>query len=130
MFYFTALDSRTRRRPSRPTRRASSRRRRRVRRPRQPGRERADRAHQRRARLPGKVDWSATAANLLTLRYNYTWSEQKNGTFDVDSWGASANATEKDYSHARSRLADLDAAQQSAQRVPLSSTRARTGRAL
>jgi hypothetical protein len=48
----------------------------------------------------GKVDWSATAANLLTFRYNYTWSEQKNGTFDVDSWGASANATEKDFSHA------------------------------
>jgi hypothetical protein len=37
---------------------------------------------------------------MLTLRYNYTWSEQKNGTFDVDSWGTSANATEKDYSHA------------------------------
>jgi hypothetical protein len=48
----------------------------------------------------GKVDWSATAANLLTFRYNYTWSEQKNGTFDVDSWGVSANATEKDFSHA------------------------------
>lgn len=48
----------------------------------------------------GKVDWSATAANLLTLRYNYTWSEQKNGTFDVDSWGKDANADEKDHSHA------------------------------
>ncbi len=48
----------------------------------------------------GKIDWSATAANLITLRYNYTWSEQKNGTFDVDSWGRSANATEKDFSHA------------------------------
>jgi hypothetical protein len=47
-----------------------------------------------------KIDWSATAANLLTLRYNYTWSEQKNGTFDVDSWGVSANATEKDFSNA------------------------------
>ena len=47
-----------------------------------------------------KGDWSATAANLLTLRYNYTYSEQKNGTFDVDSWGRSANATEKDSSHA------------------------------
>ncbi len=48
----------------------------------------------------GKIDWSATAANLLTLRYNYTWSEQVNGTFDVDSWGRSANAIEKDHSHA------------------------------
>lgn len=47
-----------------------------------------------------KLDWQATAEHLLTLRYNYTWSEQKNGTFDVDSWGVSANATEKDYSHA------------------------------
>jgi Carboxypeptidase regulatory-like domain/TonB dependent receptor-like, beta-barrel/TonB-dependent Receptor Plug Domain len=47
-----------------------------------------------------KLDWQASAKHLLTLRYNYTWSEQKNGTFDVDSWGVSANATEKDYSHA------------------------------
>ncbi len=47
-----------------------------------------------------KADWNATASNLVTLRYNYTWSEQKNGTFDVDSWGASANATEKDDSNA------------------------------
>ena len=36
------------------------------------------------------------------MRYNYTWSEQQNGTFDVDSWGTSANAVEKDYSHAGS----------------------------
>jgi hypothetical protein len=36
----------------------------------------------------------------VTLRYNYTWSEQVNGTFDVDSWGRSANAIEKDFSHA------------------------------
>jgi Carboxypeptidase regulatory-like domain/TonB-dependent Receptor Plug Domain len=49
-----------------------------------------------------KTDWSATARNLATFRYNYTWSEQKNGTFDVDSWSRSANATEKDHSHALS----------------------------
>ena len=48
----------------------------------------------------GKVDWQLSRSSLLTVRYNYTWSEQKNGTFDVDSWGRSANATEKDYSHA------------------------------
>jgi hypothetical protein len=48
----------------------------------------------------GKVDWQLNSQNLLTLRYNYTWSEQKNGTFDVDSWGVSANATEKDSSNA------------------------------
>jgi hypothetical protein len=47
-----------------------------------------------------KGDWAASARNLATLRYNYTWSEQKNGTFDVDSWGRSANAIEKDSSHA------------------------------
>jgi len=48
----------------------------------------------------GKIDWQLNEKHLATFRYNYTWSEQKNGTFDVDSWGASANATEKDYSHA------------------------------
>jgi carboxypeptidase family protein len=48
----------------------------------------------------GKLDWQASAKHLLTVRYNYTWSEQKNGTFDVDSWGTSANATEQDNSHA------------------------------
>jgi hypothetical protein len=50
--------------------------------------------------LLAKADWSLSAKNLATLRYNYTWSEQKNGTFDVDSWGRSANAIEKDSSHA------------------------------
>ncbi len=48
----------------------------------------------------GKLDWQINSKHLATIRYNYTWSEQKNGTFDVDSWGRSANATEKDYSHA------------------------------
>jgi len=47
-----------------------------------------------------KADWSVTPRNIATLRYNYTWSEQKNGTFDVDSWGRSANAIEKDDSNA------------------------------
>ncbi|HEX2833487.1 MAG TPA: TonB-dependent receptor [Thermoanaerobaculia bacterium] len=47
-----------------------------------------------------KVDWNANERNIATLRYNYTWSEQENGTFDVDSWGRSANATEQDHSHA------------------------------
>ncbi len=47
-----------------------------------------------------KADWSASAKNLANLRYNYTWSEQDNGTFDVNSWGRSANALEKDSSHA------------------------------
>src|SRR6185503_10520931 len=50
----------------------------------------------------GKIDWQASAKHLVTLRYNYTWSDQANGTFDVDSWGRSANADERDYSHAGS----------------------------
>ena len=49
-----------------------------------------------------KGDWNASQRNLVTLRYNYTWSEQENGTFDVDSWGRSANAIEQDHSHAGS----------------------------
>ncbi|HEY5907139.1 MAG TPA: TonB-dependent receptor, partial [Vicinamibacteria bacterium] len=50
----------------------------------------------------GKIDWQLNPNNLLTLRYNYTWAEQANGTFDVDSWGTSNNALEKSYSHAGS----------------------------
>ena len=46
-----------------------------------------------------KVDANLDQSNLLTLRATYTESEQINGTFDVDSWGASANATEKDSSY-------------------------------
>lgn len=42
-----------------------------------------------------KLDWNASASNLFTLRANSTDSEQENGTFDVDSWGVSANAVEK-----------------------------------
>ena len=47
----------------------------------------------------GKIDWQLSQKHLATVRYNYTWAEQQNGTFDVDSWGVSANATEKDSSH-------------------------------
>lgn len=50
----------------------------------------------------GKVDWQASQRNLATLRYSHTWSEQENGTFDVDSWARSANATEEDESNALS----------------------------
>ena len=46
-----------------------------------------------------KLDWLATENNIATLRYSYTDSEQVNGTFDVDSWGRSANAVEKDDSY-------------------------------
>lgn len=47
-----------------------------------------------------KGDWNLTSRNLATLRYNYTFSEQENGTFDVDSWGRSANALEENESNA------------------------------
>ncbi len=43
----------------------------------------------------GKLDWQASSSTLVTNRFTYTYSEQKNGTFDVDSWGVSANAVEK-----------------------------------
>jgi hypothetical protein len=46
-----------------------------------------------------KLDWQQSQKNLLTLRWAYHYSEQVNGTFDVDSWGASANAVETDYAH-------------------------------
>src|SRR6266498_3126024 len=47
-----------------------------------------------------KFDFRLSDRHNLSLKYNYTWSEQKNGTFDVDAWGASANGLEKDRSHA------------------------------
>ena len=50
----------------------------------------------------GKVDWQANGDNRLSVRYSYTWSEHENGTFDVDSWGRSANGIEQDYSNALS----------------------------
>lgn len=46
-----------------------------------------------------KFDFNMAKNNLLTLRFNYTDSEQVNGTFDVDSWGRSANATEENSSY-------------------------------
>ena len=47
----------------------------------------------------GKVDMQTSDSDLLTLRYTYTDSQQDNGTFDVDSWGRSANAVEEDESN-------------------------------
>ncbi len=48
----------------------------------------------------GKLDFRLSPKHNATLKYNFTYSKQQNGTFDVDSWGRSANALEKDYSHA------------------------------
>jgi len=50
----------------------------------------------------GKIDWVASSRNLATVRLSYTDAEQVNGTFDVDSWGRSANAEELDDSVALS----------------------------
>jgi hypothetical protein len=48
----------------------------------------------------GKLDFHLSPKHDASLKYNFTYSRQQNGTFDVDSWGRSANALEKDYSHA------------------------------
>ncbi|MRR11564.1 TonB-dependent receptor, partial [bacterium] len=45
-----------------------------------------------------KVDWFITPRHTATLRGTYTKSSQENGTFDVDSWGRSANAIEDNWS--------------------------------
>lgn len=50
--------------------------------------------------LLAKVDFRFNPRNNLSIKYNYTDSEQKNGTFDVDLWGRSANGLEQDHSHA------------------------------
>ena len=61
--------------------------------------------------LLAKLDLNLGGRHQASVKYNYTWSEQVNGTFDVDSWGASANGIEGDRSHAvnaslRSLLSD------------------------
>ncbi len=47
-----------------------------------------------------KVDIILNERHNASIKYNYTDSEQINGTFDVDFWGRSANALERDHSHA------------------------------
>ncbi|MBI4544826.1 MAG: TonB-dependent receptor, partial [Gemmatimonadetes bacterium] len=47
-----------------------------------------------------KLDLRLNPDHNASLKYNYTNSKQVNGTFDVDTWGRSANALEKDFSHA------------------------------
>ena len=47
-----------------------------------------------------KTDIHLDGRNQVSLKYNYNWSEQLNGTFDVDSWGLSANGVETDQAHA------------------------------
>src|SRR6266545_3990409 len=50
--------------------------------------------------LMGKLDFRLSDRHNASLKYNYTWSEQANGTFDVDSWARSANGLEADHSNA------------------------------
>ena len=50
--------------------------------------------------LLAKADVHIDGRNQVSFKYNYNWSEQLNGTFDVDSWGLSANGIETDESHA------------------------------
>src|SRR6266699_1012849 len=50
--------------------------------------------------LLAKFDFHLSDRHTLSLKYNYTWSEQVNGTFDVDSWARSANGLERDHSNA------------------------------
>jgi hypothetical protein len=47
-----------------------------------------------------KLDFRMGPQHNASLKYNYTNSSQENGTFDVDFWGRSANALERDFSHA------------------------------
>lgn len=49
--------------------------------------------------LLAKVDLNINNSNLLTLRHNYSRAEQVNGTFDVPTWGSSANGRETDNSN-------------------------------
>jgi outer membrane receptor for ferrienterochelin and colicin len=42
----------------------------------------------------GKVDWEATPRNKLGFSYNFDYSKNDNQTFDVPTYGTSANGTE------------------------------------
>ena len=50
--------------------------------------------------LLAKLDLNLDGRHQASFKYNYTWAEQVNGTFDVDAWGVSANGIEGDQSHA------------------------------
>jgi TonB-dependent Receptor Plug Domain len=47
----------------------------------------------------GKIDWYVNPKNLFTARYNFARARQPNGTFDVEQYGVSANAIERDFSN-------------------------------
>ena len=47
-----------------------------------------------------KLDWRINERHNASLKYNFTNARQSQGTFDVDTWGRSANGIEKDFSNA------------------------------
>jgi hypothetical protein len=50
--------------------------------------------------LLAKFDFRLSDQHHASLKYNYTWSEQENGTFDFDAWARSSNGLEQDHSNA------------------------------
>jgi carboxypeptidase family protein len=50
--------------------------------------------------LIAKFDFRLAPQHNLSLKYNYTWSQQQNGTFDVNTWARSSNGLEQDHSNA------------------------------
>jgi hypothetical protein len=42
----------------------------------------------------GKLDWNITPSQLLSFSYNFNWSKKVNETFDVPTYGNSANGIE------------------------------------
>ena len=50
--------------------------------------------------LLAKADFHMDGRTQVSFKYSYNRSEQLNGTFDVDSWGLSANGVETDDTHA------------------------------
>jgi len=50
--------------------------------------------------LLAKLDFRFSDRHHASLKYNYTWSEQANGTFDFNSWARSSNGLEQDHSNA------------------------------
>ncbi len=65
-----------------------------------------------------KLDFKLGAKSNASLKYNYTNSRQENGTFDVDFWGRSANASRAGLLPRRKRQPDLTLLLGSLQRVP------------
>ena len=59
----------------------------------------------------GKLDWYVNPQNVFTGRYNFARSIVPNGTFDVEQWGRSANAIERDFSNAISTQLNTAASQ-------------------